>query len=162
MGLRTDVPAEHVIRPTRVDIERIGRFTYQLKLWPGSYRLPDVDGVPVPPFDPANWIAFDYGRVLGLRRARRMAQKLLDEDERTLHPDVVETLTSVMTAEAAGSDDDDGRLDHECAVYWCPTIDGFESACHGGFDVCCAHPELHRTDRALDSWEPLDGVRPSA
>lgn len=28
--------------------------------------------------------------------------------------------------------------------YWCPTAGEYESPCHGGFDTCCSHPELHR------------------
>lgn len=28
--------------------------------------------------------------------------------------------------------------------YFCPTSDDYECATHGGFDVCCACPELHR------------------
>lgn len=33
----------------------------------------------------------------------------------------------------------------ECKpVYWCPTAGEYESPCHGGFDVCCRRPELHR------------------
>jgi hypothetical protein len=28
-------------------------------------------------------------------------------------------------------------------LYFCPTVGEIESATHGGFDVCCAHPELH-------------------
>jgi hypothetical protein len=29
-------------------------------------------------------------------------------------------------------------------VYYCPTAGEIESSCHGGFDVCCSAPELHR------------------
>jgi hypothetical protein len=29
-------------------------------------------------------------------------------------------------------------------VYFCPTSGETESDCHGGFDVCCSAPELHR------------------
>lgn len=34
---------------------------------------------------------------------------------------------------------------HTCTSepYWCPTSNSVESACHGGFSVCCEHPELH-------------------
>lgn len=28
-------------------------------------------------------------------------------------------------------------------LYFCPTVGEIESTEHGGFDVCCAHPELH-------------------
>lgn len=28
-------------------------------------------------------------------------------------------------------------------VYYCPTVRSHECATHGGFDVCCEHPELH-------------------
>lgn len=28
--------------------------------------------------------------------------------------------------------------------YFCPTNGEWESPCHGGFDVCCNHPELHQ------------------
>ena len=29
-------------------------------------------------------------------------------------------------------------------IYWCPTTGEYESPCHGGFDVCCRRPEMHR------------------
>lgn len=36
----------------------------------------------------------------------------------------------------------------ECKpVYWCPTQGEYESPCHGGFDVCCRRPELHRESK---------------
>jgi hypothetical protein len=28
--------------------------------------------------------------------------------------------------------------------YFCPTSGDVEHPTHGGFDVCCGHPELHR------------------
>lgn len=28
-------------------------------------------------------------------------------------------------------------------LFYCPTVGGVESGCHGGFDVCCSAPELH-------------------
>ncbi|MFB7359608.1 hypothetical protein [Streptomyces gardneri] len=38
--------------------------------------------------------------------------------------------------------------EHVCrpgaSVYYCPTIGELESDCHGGFDTCCSHPDLHR------------------
>lgn len=34
-------------------------------------------------------------------------------------------------------------------AYYCPTAQDDECAIHGGFNVCCAHPELHQP---LD-WE---------
>jgi hypothetical protein len=30
-----------------------------------------------------------------------------------------------------------------CAPYWCPTAGEIECPRHGGFDTCCAAPELH-------------------
>jgi hypothetical protein len=33
-------------------------------------------------------------------------------------------------------------------LYFCPTAGEVESARHGGFDVCCAAPELHRPPTA--------------
>lgn len=39
-----------------------------------------------------------------------------------------------------GCPSDGGTCD---PMYWCPTVGEFESSCHGGFDVCCDHPELH-------------------
>lgn len=39
------------------------------------------------------------------------------------------------------------RLGRCCgARYYCPTADATECAAHGGFDVCCYHPELHRKE----------------
>lgn len=38
-----------------------------------------------------------------------------------------------------------------CDAYYCPTSGEDECAVHGGFDVCCAHPELH---------EYTDDIRP--
>lgn len=34
--------------------------------------------------------------------------------------------------------------EHEGDLYFCPTSGEVESPCHGGFDVCCDKPELHR------------------
>jgi hypothetical protein len=38
-----------------------------------------------------------------------------------------------------------GRMDGLCCteIYWCPTVGEIECGVHGGFDVCCEHPELH-------------------
>ncbi|MFF8412863.1 hypothetical protein [Streptomyces omiyaensis] len=37
---------------------------------------------------------------------------------------------------------------HTCppdpSTYFCPAAGGTESACHGGFDTCCARPDLHQ------------------
>ncbi|MFJ3699548.1 hypothetical protein ACIPW9_36400 [Streptomyces sp. NPDC090052] len=33
-------------------------------------------------------------------------------------------------------------------TYYCPTVGEIESDCHGGFDVCCARPDLHQPLRA--------------
>ncbi|MES9522424.1 hypothetical protein [Streptomyces capoamus] len=42
----------------------------------------------------------------------------------------------------------DGDEEHVCkpgaTVYYCPTVGEVESDCHGGFDVCCSRPDLHR------------------
>lgn len=44
-------------------------------------------------------------------------------------------------------------------LFYCPTVDEVESGCHGGFDVCCYAPELHRpmTEAELDdpAWNKL-------
>ena len=29
-------------------------------------------------------------------------------------------------------------------MYWCPTANDWECAKHGGFDVCCNKPQLHK------------------
>ncbi|MGW5003290.1 hypothetical protein ACWEP8_37180 [Streptomyces hydrogenans] len=43
--------------------------------------------------------------------------------------------------------------DHTCppaaGTYFCPTSGALESPCHGGFDVCCARPDLHEPILAL-------------
>lgn len=39
-------------------------------------------------------------------------------------------------------------------LYFCPTAGEVESAAHGGFDVCCSRPDLHRAPTAAE----LDGV----
>jgi hypothetical protein len=31
------------------------------------------------------------------------------------------------------------------ALFWCPTVEQVECSIHGGFSVCCAHPERHIT-----------------
>lgn len=38
------------------------------------------------------------------------------------------------------------HLDNLCCrkAYYCPTENDMECGVHGGFDVCCSHPELHR------------------
>jgi hypothetical protein len=33
--------------------------------------------------------------------------------------------------------------EHVCQTYYCPSAGEIESACHGGFDVCCEAPEKH-------------------
>jgi hypothetical protein len=30
-----------------------------------------------------------------------------------------------------------------CELFWCPTVNEVECPTHGGFSVCCEHPELH-------------------
>ena len=56
-------------------------------------------------------------------------------------------------------------------VYYCPTADDTESDCHGGFDVCCNHTDLHqqivacslaycRQEHPGHSWEPQPGMKP--
>ncbi|MYX67403.1 hypothetical protein K388_05533 [Streptomyces sp. KhCrAH-43] len=65
--------------------------------------------------------------------------------------------------------------DHVCkpdaTVYYCPTADDTESDCHGGFDVCCDHTDLHqqilacalahcRRPHEAHSWEPQPGMKP--
>lgn len=32
----------------------------------------------------------------------------------------------------------------DASVYFCPASGEIESDCHGGFDVCCDRPDLHR------------------
>lgn len=64
---------------------------------------------------------------------------------------------------------------HTCTpgatVYYCPTANDTESDCHGGFDVCCARPDLHQQlipcslahchkAHQAHSWEPQPGMRP--
>lgn len=39
-------------------------------------------------------------------------------------------------------------------VYFCPTSGETESDCHGGFDVCCARPDLHRPVTDPDDPDP--------
>lgn len=43
---------------------------------------------------------------------------------------------------------EDAADNHVCkpnaTTYYCPTVGETESDCHGGFDVCCARPELHQ------------------
>jgi hypothetical protein len=54
-------------------------------------------------------------------------------------------------------------------VYFCPAAGETESDCHGGFDICCGHPELHqpllqcshahlRQAHGAHSWEPQPGM----
>lgn len=65
--------------------------------------------------------------------------------------------------------------DHACkpgaTTYYCPTAGDTESDCHGGFDICCARPDLHqqllpcswaflRRDHGPHSWEPQPGMTP--
>ncbi|MFE3381348.1 hypothetical protein [Streptomyces anulatus] len=56
-------------------------------------------------------------------------------------------------------------------VYYCPAANDTESDCHGGFDVCCAAPELHQQLLLCNlahcqqvhpphSWEPQPGMKP--
>lgn len=41
-------------------------------------------------------------------------------------------------------DDEPHVCKPDATTYYCPQAGEVESDCHGGFDVCCAHPELHR------------------
>lgn len=36
-----------------------------------------------------------------------------------------------------------------CSTFWCPTVDAVECPTHGGFDVCCDRPDLHRATAEL-------------
>ncbi|MFJ3089073.1 hypothetical protein [Streptomyces sp. NPDC086838] len=69
------------------------------------------------------------------------------------------------------SPDDTHACRPDATVYYCPTASSTESNCHGGFDVCCAHPDLHqqllacslahcRQAHAPHSWEPQPGMQP--
>lgn len=44
---------------------------------------------------------------------------------------------------------------HVCETYYCPTAGEVESACHGGFDVCCSAPEKHTPADAPRLDQPL-------
>ncbi|MFF8840525.1 hypothetical protein [Streptomyces sp. NPDC015130] len=44
------------------------------------------------------------------------------------------------------------------SVYYCPEAGQVESECHGGFDTCCGHPELHEPIVAAKA-EGLDARR---
>jgi hypothetical protein len=45
--------------------------------------------------------------------------------------------------------------EHVCERYFCPAAGEVESACHGGFDVCCSRPELHEPIEMCDCGHPL-------
>ncbi|MFD5491564.1 hypothetical protein ACFWH4_01150 [Streptomyces sp. NPDC127091] len=81
-------------------------------------------------------------------------------------------MTDQPATQAIEPDDVDA---HVCkpgaSVYYCPTGGETESDCHGGFDVCCARPDLHQSllkcSRAQlhyphgpHSWEPQPGMNP--
>jgi hypothetical protein len=56
--------------------------------------------------------------------------------------------------------DDSAVMDEDCGcpdVYYCPTTYETECPRHGGFDVCCDHPEVHIPGRIV--WVRVeDGV----
>ncbi|MGW1468483.1 hypothetical protein ACWCPT_29575 [Streptomyces sp. NPDC002308] len=54
--------------------------------------------------------------------------------------------------EQAPPDDEVHVCKPGATTYYCPTAGEVESDCHGGFDVCCAHPELHQQ---LSGIEPV-------
>lgn len=71
-----------------------------------------------------------------------------------------------------GSDDtvDNHLCKPDAKTYYCPTAASAESDCHGGFDVCCAHPDLHqqllacslavlRRSHDPHPWEPQPGMQ---
>lgn len=51
--------------------------------------------------------------------------------------------------------------EHVCkpgtGLYWCPTSGQTESDCHGGFDVCCDRPDLHRPIAPVQQPAAADG-----
>ncbi|WP_109000813.1 hypothetical protein [Streptomyces rishiriensis] len=51
------------------------------------------------------------------------------------------------------------QAEHVCkpgaGMYFCPTSGKTESTCHGGFDVCCDRPELHKPAETPASTAPL-------
>lgn len=65
----------------KIEIRKVGRWTYQLTK---RSQMPDLD-----------WIGWDCGRVWGLRRARRRAERLLELDHRVANnpPSPVEVIT---------------------------------------------------------------------
>jgi hypothetical protein len=39
--------------------------------------------------------------------------------------------------------DDSSDCNEDCPIYYCPSSSQYECPVHGGFDVCCDHPEKH-------------------
>ncbi|MBL3664474.1 hypothetical protein JL475_00240 [Streptomyces sp. M2CJ-2] len=82
-------------------------------------------------------------------------------------------MTDQPATQATEPDDVDR---HVCkpgaSIYYCPTGGETESDCHGGFDVCCARPDLHQPlvlcstatlrlhPHGPHSWEPQPGMDP--
>ena len=53
----------------------------------------------------------------------------------------------------------------ECRPYYCPTADDFECCgLHGGFETCCAAPELHQvlTESQVALYQALGHTAPGA
>lgn len=74
-----------------------------------------------------------------------------------------------MSTPATPEPDDPHVCKPGATVYYCPAADDTESDCHGGFDVCCAAPDLHqqllkcslahcRQAHPPHSWDPQPGM----
>jgi hypothetical protein len=57
----------------------------------------------------------------------------------------------------------EARPQHVCSEpYYCPTAGEMESCLHGGFDICCNRPELHRPSPDLESRDAVREEVPPA
>ncbi|NEA52377.1 hypothetical protein [Streptomyces sp. SID10815] len=76
-----------------------------------------------------------------------------------------------MTNQAVPAGTDEHVCKPGASNYYCPAAEEIESDCHGGFDVCCGHPDLHQTvlpcalavlrrSHAAHGWEPQPGMTP--
>lgn len=76
-----------------------------------------------------------------------------------------------MTQQPAPEADEPHVCKPGATVYYCPTANDTEADCHGGFDVCCAQPDLHQQVLKCSlahcgqvhpphSWEPQPGMKP--
>lgn len=98
----------------------------------GRYRKPDGVLMSYEAFE----ALMDLAEAAGLGAANIGGAEL----EAVSYAEAVRRLAELDPAKADASTNQGPCCGH---TYLCPTAKAIECGEHGGFDVCCAHPELH-------------------